>query len=91
MEFDAINDHICMLLLLSFVLQAIMLSLHLQQFLINLLQFPLTPCHNVALVNTQQENKSIIVNQNEGRARGDNNVGLINTMHNRQPNSSTHK
>jgi hypothetical protein len=33
-------------------------------------------------MNNQQENKTILVNQNEGKARVDNNVGVINTMHN---------
>jgi hypothetical protein len=33
-----------------------------------------SPCHNVVLVNNQHENKTIFVNQNEGKARGDNNV-----------------
>jgi hypothetical protein len=35
-------------------------------------------------MNNQQENKTIIVNQNEGMARGGNNVGVINTMHNKK-------
>jgi hypothetical protein len=41
------------------------------------------------LTNNQQENKTILMNHNEKRARGSNNVRIIKIMHNRQPNSST--
>jgi hypothetical protein len=43
------------------------------------------------LANKQQENKKNLVNDNEKRARGGNNVSIIITMHNLQPNSSTHR
>jgi hypothetical protein len=68
-------------------------SSHLQQLLINMLQFHLLPtivgilCHNVALISNQQQNKTSLANYNEDRVRGGGDVTIINIMHDQQLNS----
>jgi hypothetical protein len=72
-------------------------SSHLQQLLINMLQFHLLPtivgilCHNVALISNQQQNKTSLANYNEDRVRGGGDVTIINIMHDQQLNSWTHR